>query len=291
MTRSILRKLIASPRLSLKQKQQAFNLLANKASQGVVAVQTDMYIPGNGRQLRVQLNLEEDLDRKWFYWGYGGYEPESVSALRNLVTQRNYTTIFEVGANIGFFSLLLGVEARGNSTSSSVHVFEPFEAVYSALQTNIALNPGLGIEPHQVAVCDKLGTVTLHIPEDPTAKTNASLVEGLFKQCGGVTVPSTTLDHFAETQRIKKVDLIKLDCEGAEPFVLAGAKSLIQRDHPDLLIEVLPPYANTLQEFFAGSDYHFYHITDDGLVPRVGLVADTSFRDYLVTTKTIPNRR
>ncbi len=143
--------------------------------------------------------------------------------------------------------------------------------------------------PHQVAVCDKVGTVTLHLPEDPTAKTNASLVEGLFKQSGDVQVPADTLDNFAALQQIKKVDLIKLDCEGAEPFVLSGAKALLQRDQPDLIIEVLPPYATTIQKFFAGSVYRFYHVTDTGFVECPALVADTSYRDYLVTTKAWPH--
>ncbi len=103
VTRSVLRRLSSAKRLTLKQKQQAFNLLATKASKGIVSVETDMLVPGNGQRLRVQLNLDEDLDRKWFYWGYGGYEPESVAALWQLAMKRKYVTVLEVGANIGFF--------------------------------------------------------------------------------------------------------------------------------------------------------------------------------------------
>jgi len=51
------------------------------------------------------------------------------------------------------------------------------------------------------------------------------------------------------------------------------------------LIEVLPPYADTLQNLFESTNYLFYHITDDGLIPKKDLVADTSFRDYLITTQ------
>jgi FkbM family methyltransferase len=284
-SRKLLRNLLHSPSLSLKRKQQAFNLLATKASSGVTSIEANEVVQGNGHPLRISLNLQEDLDRKWYYWGYAGYEAECVNAVWELAKTRKYTTILEVGANIGFFSLLLGVAARSNSQTSAVHVFEPFEPVYKTLAKNIELNPGLGIRSHRVAVCDKIGNVMLHLPEDPTAKTNASLVEGLFKQAGGVTVPATTLDNFVETEQLNHVDLIKLDCEGAEPFVLAGAKSVIARDQPDILMEVLPPYAATLQDSFESTNYLFYHVTDDGLVPRKALVADTAFRDYLITTR------
>ncbi len=271
--------------VSLKRRQQAYNLLAEKASAGVRAAETQVRLPNDLGHVDVCLNLNEDLDRKWYFWGYLGYEPEGVQAICHLIDQRHYSTIIEVGANIGLYSLLMAAAAQKHNPSAVVYTFEPFATVYEALQSNIRRNPTLSVMPHQIAVCDTTGHVTLHIPEDPRAKTNASLVKGLFRQAGAIDVPSITLDAFAESQKLSKVDFVKLDCEGAEPAVLAGAKAIIQRDSPDFLIEVLPECERSLQQYFDGLGYCYYHVTSMGLIPRPQITADTNNRDYFLSKR------
>ncbi len=270
---------------SLKRRQQAYNLLAAKASAGVSAAETQVQLPNDLGHVTVCLNLNEDLDRKWYFWGYLGYEPEGVQAICRLIDQRHYSTIIEVGANIGLYSLLMAAAAQKHSPSAVVFTFEPFATVYEALQRNIRRNPKLSVKAHQMAVCETTGQVTLHIPEDPRAKTNASLVKGLFRQAGAVDVPSITLDAFADSQKLSKVDFVKLDCEGAEPSVLAGAKAIIHRDSPDILIEVLPECERQLQQFFEGQDYRFYHVTPQGLIAKPQIIADATNRDYFLSKR------
>ena len=270
-------------RLPQKRRQQVFNLLARKLGRGVT-VETKVAIPGQSEGVNVSLDLSEDLDRAWYFFGYQGHEAECVNSFTTLASKRDYKTVIEVGANIGYFTLFLASVLKKQGPCH-VHAFEPFKPVFESLEKNVRLNPSLTITTHLAAVCDHDGEIALHLPENEHAKMNASIVKGLFKQSGTAMIKAITLDTFVEQSSIAKVDLLKLDCEGAEAAVLRGATKLIQRDKPDIVCEVLEPFEKELTNAFAGSDYLFYHITKDGLVQREKLLGDDSVRDYLITMK------
>jgi hypothetical protein len=73
----------------------------------------------------------------------------------------------------------------------------------------------------------------------PSLLSTASTLEtGVPGHEGATTkkVPLTSLDiHFADA----RVDLIKIDVEGHEPHVLDGARQVLERDHPSLMLEIL----------------------------------------------------
>ena len=52
------------------------------------------------------------------------------------------------------------------------------------------------------------------------------------------TIDITTLDAFAEIEKLEKINFIKADIEGWEMQLLCGAKSIIQKWHPILMLEV-----------------------------------------------------
>jgi FkbM family methyltransferase len=146
-------------------------------------------------------------------------EPHTVAFLQRIVTSD--MACIDVGANIGYFSVLLARQAR------YVHAFEPTPALVQRIRDNAALNGLANLVVHPVAVSDRLGEVALHLsPDDPEANS-------LYGDGPTVTVSMTTLDACD----LPRIGLIKIDCEGSERAVIRGAAGLISRDRPLLIFE------------------------------------------------------
>ena len=140
----------------------------------------------------------------------------------------------DVGANIGIYSLLA-------STVPDVRVlaFEPASVAYGRARENIALN---GIEdsvvilPYAAGSAD--GSVLLTSDLDVTNRvvpngTTGPVEEAIMVALDGLTSPPMP----------SRVDVVKVDVEGGELDVLSGARDLIRRDEPALIVEVNDPQA------------------------------------------------
>jgi hypothetical protein len=87
-------------------------------------------------------------------------------------------------------------------------------------------------------------------------------------------VPCGTLDEYVEEHRIHRVDLIKIDVEGAELSVLRGARKTLSRMKPSLIVEFWDEfqteYGTSCAEmgaFLKELGYKLFWITDSGLLP------------------------
>jgi len=78
-----------------------------------------------GGQLSLELDLTDPLSRDWYYWGYSHYERGTISLWSRLLD--NAGTIFDVGANIGMYTLLAAARLKGRG---EVYSFEPNPAVF-----------------------------------------------------------------------------------------------------------------------------------------------------------------
>jgi FkbM family methyltransferase len=159
----------------------------------------------------------------------GEYEPVVTEAVRRLL--RPGDVAVDVGANHGWYSLVM---AQAVGPGGAVHAIEPLPTLTSALRRNIALNPGLEVHVHPVAAGAEEGTLELHVFDDlPHGHTSASTL-GRDRYETHV-VPRRRLDAlFAGAPA-----LVKVDVEGYEPEVLAGATGLLAGElKPMWLIEV-----------------------------------------------------
>ena len=144
----------------------------------------------------------------------------------------------DVGANIGLYSLALAsVASRGK-----VYAFEPSPATFDYLRRNVEDNGLANVESFKLAVGDQAeGTVHFHdIPffsagsfaaEDGSFLTSEVLGSNYFE------APATTLDAFVAENGIDRVDLIKIDVEGAELSVLEGATETLSSMQPKVALE------------------------------------------------------
>jgi FkbM family methyltransferase len=184
-------------------------------------------------------------------------------------------TVFDVGANVGLYSLLA---ARAVGPSGRVYGFEPTPETFKRLCDNIALNGFDWIIPQQAAVYSAAGKQTLHID-------NVSVTNSLFGNPGAVSpfaqgartsldVETITLDEFVERNQVASVGAIKIDVEGAELHVMQGANKLLARaDRPVLLVEMNAPAlagaGTSVRELFdriVGHGYQAHQVVNRQLV-------------------------
>jgi FkbM family methyltransferase len=170
------------------------------------------------------------LDNELFWRNNFEGERTAVAAAGDHIDRAE--AFLDVGANTGFYSLY----AKARNPRLVVLAFEPSPINFDLLRQNIALN-GYDIAALEAAVTDKDGDVTLY--DFATHSYSASLVEGFREGSVARSVPGFTLDTIAEKHNLlgKKL-LIKVDVEGHESAVLAGAARVIAAA-PTLLIEIL----------------------------------------------------
>ena len=186
---------------------------------------------GSGKcfRLRVGDQISEIL------FTQGVYEPQLTSILMPLV--KPGMTIFDIGANIGYYSILMAekVGPRG-----SVHCFEINDNILKLLEGNIKLSGAGNIRVVRQAVSDKNGRETFYVPSLGDEGEGSLRPSGRYKAEGTMEVETTTLDSFIEKNGIPKVDLIKIDVEGGEFLAFEGAKKLLSsKDRPIIMFEAL----------------------------------------------------
>jgi FkbM family methyltransferase len=140
------------------------------------------------------------------------------------------STVLDIGANQGLYARAM------LSRGARVYAFEPNPEMAQTLSRNLR-NPRL--EVVQKAIADRIGTVDFHIDLRPGVGAVASSVhrlddlEGVTKQ---ITVECTTVDAFCSERRIRP-QFIKVDVEGGEREVFAGARETIARNAPFMVFE------------------------------------------------------
>lgn len=121
-------------------------------------------------------------------------------------------TIIDVGAHLGFFSLLaarLGLR---------VFALEPFDENFELLKSNIAhLN---NVLPLPLAVGARAGEQEFHVSSIPSAGSFHPVERHPVQRV--VRVPSVTIADFFREYRVQRCDLLKIDVEGAEYSIVYG---------------------------------------------------------------------
>lgn len=142
--------------------------------------------------------------------------------------------VFDVGANIGAFSIKTAAYLHKKMSNFFIYAFEPNSLIYKRLNYNLQLNSHLKskISTIPLAISDVKGTMYFDSSNNNSGIGKLSSVETNNK------VEVCTMDVFVQENDLKKVDLIKIDVEGFEPNVLRGATKVIDRFKPDLILEI-----------------------------------------------------
>jgi FkbM family methyltransferase len=145
-------------------------------------------------------------------------------------------TVVDIGANVGYYTCLA---ARLVGTKGKIYAFEPEPNNYEMLLKNITLNQYQNVIPIQKAVSNKTGKTKLFIDKNNFGA--PSLSEGNITSRGGfVEVETLTLDTFFQGPNMNRPDFIKIDAQGGEGLIIAGAKQVLQNRPLKIIIEFWP---------------------------------------------------
>ena len=237
---------------------------------GVVKVRP----PGRPGPPILMANDGNDRIASMLFWrrGIDGWEPATIRAFLRLLAPGS--TVLDVGANSGLFSLLAG---RRDPTVT-VHAIEPVARVFSVLLGNVALNGLENVTCHRFACSDRSGVATLHVPAGEAVPVMASLLTGWADNAAtGEEVGCRTVDQLVEDEGITRVDVIKIDAEGSEDAVLRGAEQTLREHRPFLLAEVLARsgLGASVTAALAGHDYRFFRLGPEGIRPCAEIAGGT----------------
>jgi FkbM family methyltransferase len=166
-------------------------------------------------------------------WRYGFFERDATAAMLQFVKQG--MTVLDVGAHVGYFSLLAGQLVGRQGT---VHAFEPTPSTLSVLKTNVRRWPQ--VHPSRLALWSEAGTGVLHDFGPGLSPFNSFFSPRLTGSPRAPTehrVRRETLDHYVSASQLTP-DFIKIDAESAESHILVGSFAVIRLFRPVLCIEV-----------------------------------------------------
>lgn len=208
-----------------------------------------------GRGVHIEADLDTGIGLHIYRHGWCDI---AADAVRHLVGPGD--VVVDGGANIGAFAL---AAASVVGPEGVVHAVEGAPATAALLRRNAAANPGYSVVDHEAVLAEAEGEIDFTTFEPGSGE--ASLAAG-----GGgtvVRVRSTTLD--ALTAPLPRVDLVKLDLEGAELRALRGATRLLADHRPALIIELEPEHlarqggsVEELEQLLTGAGYQAFQIEE-----------------------------
>ena len=182
--------------------------------------------------------------------------------LKNLVS--NASVVFDIGANVGIISVLI---SKSMKPQSKIYSFEPVSSTYKMLADNARVQRGNAtVIPFNLALSNSIGDIYF---------TNRAVhtVNNILRkpEADSILVKSTTVDTFCIEHKVIP-QVVKVDVEGAEYFVLEGMVQTLQQNDCIVLVEIhsgmLGDFGVDEQQFEALLEkigYHLYNINGDEL--------------------------
>lgn len=223
-----------------------------------------------------------------------GTEDEDFEFLASFVPENG--TVFDIGANVGRFSL--GIYNIRNK--AEIYAFEPVKETFEAMVRNFMHN---GIERHiksyHMGFYDTKGELKFFVPAENEAASLRPVDDAYYMKTGNIgqknieekldeiICPVDTLDGFVIKNEINKIDFIKCDTEGAEKMVFKGGEYVFNKLQPILYTEMLRKHAkrfnyhpNDIINMLTKWNYHCFYVENKTLKilkEMTETVAETNF--------------
>lgn len=157
----------------------------------------------------------------------GLYEPHVTRHFLRSI--RSGATIVDIGANIGWYSMLA---ASAVGSQGAVHAFEPLPANVQNLLANVRLNQYAHIHVHPYALGSDWSVAAI-------SRDNSSNAH-LMPQADGRSILCQVADAGEVLGSLARIDVLKMDIECYEPYVLESALDVLRRQRPTLFLEYHP---------------------------------------------------
>ena len=170
---------------------------------------------------------------RWSRWYVNDYEPETFQFLRKNL--KSGATALDLGAHMGLFSVVMS-QLVGDK--GKVFSFEPTPSTRGVLKEVLKLNGcDHNVEVRAEAVSKARGKLFFYDTGDQVSNAN-SLVK-TQRSVAQIEIDTISLDDFAAEKNLK-IDLLKIDVEGAELDLLNGAKNVFTTMRPIALLSLHP---------------------------------------------------
>lgn len=214
----------------------------------------------------IQISIDEFLTGGYLH--IGEINPFETKILRTILQDNDI--FFDVGAYIGWYSLNASQKV---GKKGKVFAFEPNPSVAKLLEANCRRNKFNNIIIQKVALSDSNGYQDFWMGgEDMLGSLKKENTSRFSKKIKSIRVKINTLDTFFKERKIKKIRLIKIDAEGSDLQVIKGARSILKKFSPYLIIEVFGLTQETdkkrdeeIISYLSRFGYKPYELTLDGL--------------------------
>jgi FkbM family methyltransferase len=176
-------------------------------------------------------NFADPIQRQIYF--HGAFE--AVEAYLFWKMLRPGMTVIDAGAHIGQYTLLA---ATAVGPLGLVHSFEPVPSTFARLWENVTRSAMRNITINRAALWHERSTVTLKLPTVTAYHSGTWSIGSTDSQTSPEKAETIALDDYAAQHGLTRVDVIKMDIEGAEPFAIAGGRELIERSRPTFFMEV-----------------------------------------------------
>lgn len=220
----------------------------------------------SGKKLFISTNESNFITHLLFWEGYKNFEYTDIF-LRLI---KKVDCFYDVGSNIGYYSLLAAAE----NPQCQVVAFEPAEGPSHYLNKNVSFNQLDNITVEEIALSEKSGEITFY--ENKNRKytylkynlggTGNAGYHNNKSKFNSKTVPTQTFDEYFNASNHEKIGLVKMDTEGTEHLILEHAEIILRDIKPIFICETLfQNIEDKLEDLFSKYGYEFYNHTEKGL--------------------------
>lgn len=227
-----------------------------------------IYIRSISQEIDLYLDPMDQHLVPYSLMNFRSYDIPETEFLKSIAN--NNCTIFDIGANCGWYSLSLAKRFSG----ATVFAFEPIKKTHDILLHNIQRNGLTNIEAHQIGISNHEGVIDFLYTPSCSGATSLKLAGqpvNSHSEIQKISCKVTTLDTFCE-ERLIFPQIIKCDVEGAELMVVQGGIETISTSRPVILLELLRKWAKKF-------DYHPNSV--------IKLLKDVGYSAYTLNKKTL----
>lgn len=189
--------------------------------------------------MSVLVRADEDLGRDIYF--LGEFEPQESAFIVGNVRETDICV--DIGANVGFYTIHLAKKAR----RGMVHSFEPVPLNYQVLALNVLTNGLSNVVMNNFAVGDTDGEANFCIARDGAFSSLVDTGRRIIVETAKTQVMK--LDSYCSESKLPRIDILKVDVEGAELAVIRGAAELLadsERRPRLVMLELFEPMLRQL---------------------------------------------
>lgn len=238
-----------------------------------------------GNHTKIQLDLNDWVQNLIFFFRIYEFEKNETRTWLSLV--ENNSVILDIGANIGYYSLL----ATDKFPEVKVYAFEPAPKTFDSLKNNINLNGYKNISAYNIGISDREGVFDLYLSTDANTGMTSLAIPGDYSG-RKVSVQVECIDEFRIKEAIPQITLVKIDVEGNELNVLHGMTASISSDRPVICIEIMDANLRKFNhsskdvfDFFTSNNYSCYECTNQRTIRKVTTIKDIGLAFFVPVEK------